>query len=174
MLHHIQIRRYQPQDVDAVYAAVMESKAELSVWMPWCHEAYSRDDTQTWVGGRAEAWQAKSEWSFVVVNSDGQLLGAGGIHRIDTRNGVAEMGYWVRTSMTRQGIATAATRLMCEWAFNEAGLHRVEILAAVENVASQRVAEKAGATYEGILKQRLLVHNRRHDCSLFAITANRT
>jgi ribosomal-protein-serine acetyltransferase len=172
MVTDIQLRRYQPDDVDAVYEAVMESKAELSPWMIWCHAGYSRQETVTWVEGRADAWERDEAWDFVIVDSSGRFVGACGIHRLDLRNGVGEIGYWVRTSATRQGIATAAVRQLCRWAVDEAGLHRLEILAAVENLASQRVAEKAGAVREGILRDRFLLPDRRHDAVLFAILKN--
>ena len=46
---------------------------------------------------------------------------------------------------------------------------RIEILAAVGNVPSQHVAEKAGAICEGILRQRLLLHGVAHDAVVFSI-----
>jgi ribosomal-protein-serine acetyltransferase len=165
----IQIRKYQSGDVDAIYDAVIESRVELSRWMPWCHAAYSREETAGWVESRPDAWENDGEWSFVIVDGDGGFLGACGIHRIDRLNGVGEVGYWVRTSATRQGIATEAVRLLCRWAFRETTLHRLEIVASIENLASQRVAEKAGATREGVLKERLMLHGRRHDGVLSAI-----
>lgn len=165
----IQLRQYRHDDIDAVYEAVMESKAELSPWMMWCHENYSRQDAGTWVEGRPDAWERNESWSFVVVEPGGKLLGTCGIHRIDSLNGVGELGYWVRSSMTGHGIATEGTRKLCEWAFTEKGLHRIEIIMSVENTASQRVAEKAGAVREGILCQRLLLDGRRHDAVMFAV-----
>ena len=71
----IQLRQYQQNDVDAIYEAVMESKAELSPWMLWCHENYSRKDAVTWVEGRPGAWERNESWSFVVVEPIGTLLG---------------------------------------------------------------------------------------------------
>jgi RimJ/RimL family protein N-acetyltransferase len=49
------------------------------------------------------------------------------------------------------------------------GLERIEILAAVGNLASQKVAEKAGGVHEAVLRQRIRLHGRREDCLLFAI-----
>ena len=51
----------------------------------------------------------------------------------------------------------------------ERELHRIEILVAVDNLGSQKVAERAGAVREGILRQRLNSPDRRHDCILFSI-----
>ena len=169
MTRDILLRQYRSDDVDAIYEAVMESKAELSPWMPWCHTDYSREDAVTWVEGRPSAWERDENWSFVIVESNGRLLGTCGIHHIDLLNAVGELGFWVRSSATRLGIATQATQQLCEWAFAEKGLQRVEIIMSMENIASQRVAEKAGAAREGVLRQRLLLNGRRHDCALFAI-----
>lgn len=169
----VQIRRYRSVDVDALYDAVMESHAELSPWMPWCHSAYSRSDTESWVNSRSAAWELNQEWSFLIVDAADRVLGACGIHRIELRNGVAELGYWVRTSATRQGVATSATRQLCEWSFRERGLHRLEILVSAENLSSQRVAQKAGGVREGVLRERILLHGRRHDCELWSILVGR-
>jgi RimJ/RimL family protein N-acetyltransferase len=168
-MNDIRIRRYLTSDVDAIYDAVIESKAELQRWMPWCHADYSREDTVQWVLGREEAWNRKDEFDFVIESGDGRLLGTCGIKRFEWMNRCAEVGYWVRTSATCQGIATDATRQLCQWAFEETDLHRLEILASIENPASIRVAQKAGAVREGILRQRLMLQGRWHDCVLSAV-----
>jgi RimJ/RimL family protein N-acetyltransferase len=169
MSNQIHIRRYRPEDVDALAEAVLESRAELSPWMPWCHPEYSRQDAVTWVDSRPQAWEQNQENSFLIVDARDRLLGTCGLHHIDLRNHLGEIGYWVRSSATRQGVATQAVRRLCQWAFEEGGFHRIEIVVSVENRASQRVAEKAGGIREGILRERLLLQGRRHDCVLFSI-----
>ncbi|MFS8084914.1 MAG: GNAT family N-acetyltransferase, partial [Acidobacteriota bacterium] len=78
-------------------------------------------------------------------------------------------GYWVRTSAAGRGIATGAARLMARFSFEQVGLHRVEIVAAVPNIASQRVAEKVGAVREGVLRNRLLIGKESQDAVLFSL-----
>ncbi|MGL5096173.1 MAG: GNAT family N-acetyltransferase, partial [Planctomycetia bacterium] len=55
------------------------------------------------------------------------------------------------------------------WAFAETNLVRLEIVAAVDNHASRRVAEKAGAVFEGIARRRLLVHGASHDAAVYSL-----
>ena len=165
----IELRKYQSSDTEPVYEAVLESRPELSPWMPWCHDRYSREDARTWVESRDRAWIQNEEWSFVISRRGDNLLGACGIHRIDSRNGVGELGYWVRTTEAGKGVATQAIRQIAQWAFGDPGLHRLEIVASVQNTASQRAAEKAGAIREGILRERLILNGVRHDAVLFAI-----
>ncbi len=169
MTAKIRIRQYEPTDVDGVCEAVRESVTELLPWMPWCHANYSRQDAITWVEGRPKAWENKEAYSFVIVDSSGRILGCCGLHHMDLRNGTAELGYWVRSSAARQGVATTAVQELQAWAFSQTDLHRLEILTAVTNTASQRVAEKSGAVREAVLRQRILLHDQRCDCMLFSL-----
>ncbi|WP_397568341.1 GNAT family N-acetyltransferase [Schlesneria sp. T3-172] len=165
----VRIRTYRPEDVEGIYSAVMASRRELSEWMPWCHETYSRQDTTGWVSSRTSAWERNVEWSFLIIDGDETVVGGCGLHRLDLKNGVAELGYWVRTESTGQGVATEATRQLCQWAFQDGGLERIEILASVDNRASQRVAEKVGGVREGVLRRRIRLGGRSHDCILYSI-----
>lgn len=82
---------------------------------------------------------------------------------------MANLGYWVRTSAAGRGIATQAARLVARFGFDQLGLHRIEILAAVDNIASQRVAEKVGAVREGVLRKRLLINSESRDAVMFSL-----
>jgi RimJ/RimL family protein N-acetyltransferase len=58
---------------------------------------------------------------------------------------------------------TAATRLVCRWAFDELHLERVEWWAGVGNTGSRRVAERLGFTIEGTCRARLMHRGERMD-----------
>ncbi len=165
----VSIRPYRNDDVDGLYQAVRQSAAELRPWMPWCHPQYARSETQAWVEGRPAAWEAKTDFSFMIESESELILGGCGLNRIELDNGTANLGYWVRTSAAGKGVATRAAELLRDWAFANLELHRLEILVAVGNVASQRVAEKLGAVREGMLLQRLVLLGERHDAILYSI-----
>jgi ribosomal-protein-alanine N-acetyltransferase len=61
----------------------------------------------------------------------------------------AHIGYWVDESFTGQGLATRAVQILTDHCFSVLQLHRVEISMRPENLASQRVAMKAGFYFEG-------------------------
>jgi RimJ/RimL family protein N-acetyltransferase len=71
----------------------------------------------------------------------GALLGNAGLAVGEP--GVGEISYWVAADARGRGAATRAVRLLVDWAW-QCGLRRVQLHARVENVGSQRVAEKAG------------------------------
>ncbi|WP_296809471.1 GNAT family protein, partial [Thiocapsa sp.] len=70
---------------------------------------------------------------------------------------LCNLGYWVRASRQREGIATHAVRTMARFGFADLGLMRIEIVVAEGNVSSAGVARKAGAFYEGSARNRLVV-----------------
>lgn len=51
------------------------------------------------------------------------------------------------------GEASLAVATLTGWAFDTLGLHRIELCHAVPNVASCRVADKAGYRHEGTLRE---------------------
>ncbi|MGZ0152373.1 GNAT family N-acetyltransferase [Kribbella sp. WER1] len=78
-------------------------------------------------------------------------------------DGTAEVGYWTVPAARGRGVAPAAVRAICRWGFAERGLQLIEWRAEVGNVASRRVAEKAGFVVEGQLRKRLVHRGERVD-----------
>ena len=163
------IRPLRIDDVPALYVAVRESLPVLCLWMPWCHPDYEIEESQTWIEKQIPAFQAGEEFTFAIVSTSDQFLGVIGLNAVDHNNRRANLGYWVRVSASARGVATTATRLVARWAFQHTDLNRLELVIAVKNTASLRVAEKAGAVREGILRSRLMLHGRAHDAAVFSI-----
>jgi ribosomal-protein-serine acetyltransferase len=162
------IRPYRIDDASLLFNAARESISELMPWMPWCHPHYSYNESQSWIETQVAAFTRREAFAFGIVSDDGSYLGGCGLNQIDQRNRRANLGYWVRSTATRRGVATAATRLLRDWGFENCDLIRLEIVIGVGNLASQRVAEKAGAIREGILRNRLVLHGQPHDAVMFS------
>jgi len=167
---HVLLRPFRDDDASGLYEAVRESMAEVSPWLSWCHQDYSIQESRQFISSRAQAADSDEWYSFgVFERGTGKLLGGVGLNFINRVHQIGNLGYWVRTTAAGRGIATQAARLMARFAFEKVGLHRVEIVAAVPNIASQRVAEKTGAVREGILRNRLLIRGVSHDAMLFSL-----
>lgn len=166
----ITLRPYQTSDVEPLYQAARESIPEVSVWMPWCHPDYTIEESKEFIEKLPEQWEKGTGYGFAITDTDtGLYLGGCGIGRIQPDWGGANLGYWVRTSHTKKGVATAVTLLLARFAFNELKLNRVEIIVAIDNIASLRVAEKAGAVKEGVLRNGLTINGRPHDAVMFSL-----
>jgi len=168
----IRIRPSAVTDAASIVAAVRASAVEIAPWMPWAHEGYSLEDSRTWLDLCADGWAAGSQYSFVAVDTTtGEFLGDCSLSQINRVHGFANLGYWVRSSATGQGLASALAERVARFGVEALKLNRIEILTAVENRASQRVAEKIGATREGVLRSRLVVRAEVWDAVIFSITA---
>lgn len=168
----ILIRPYKTEDIPAMFEAVRESIAEISVWLEWCHVDYKIEEAESFIKSRPEAWEKAEEYSFAIFDAETKrFLGGVGLNLINRKFQLCNLGYWIRTSATGRSIASKATRLAARFALTEVGLNRVEVVASVENIPSQRAAEKAGAVREGILRKALPLHGRIHDCVMFSLIA---
>ena len=161
---------YDIKHAEQLTTAARESVAEVSPWLPWCHTDFTIEESKNWIELCTKTWDEGSAYEFVITSSrDGSYLGGCGLNQIRPIDKVANLGYWVRSSRVKHGIATAPTSLLADFGFKELKFNRIEILAAIENKASQRVATKAGALREGILRNRLLLHGAVRDAVIFSL-----
>jgi ribosomal-protein-serine acetyltransferase len=166
----IGIRPYQSDDAPLLYEAAAESIADIYPWMPWCHPGYTLEESEKWIETCMADWQAKRAFDFAVYDQDtNKFLGVVSINQLHPFHQFANLGYWVRSSCAGHAIAVTATRLCACFGFEELHLKRIEIVAAVGNRRSQRVAEKAGATREGILRKRLKIGEVWHDAVMYSL-----
>jgi len=166
----ILIRPHAAGDVEPMYAAVVESMATVGRWMSWCSADYSLRDAMTFYERCAKAWDTEGDREFGIFDvASGEMLGCVGINQINRLNRFANMGYWVRASRERRGIASTAARLAAGYAFAALGLARIEIVVLPDNLASRRVAEKIGARFECVARNRLRFGNEAHDAAMYSL-----
>jgi ribosomal-protein-alanine N-acetyltransferase len=111
-------------------------------------------------------------WRWAIVDN-GRI--AGMIAVADVIRGavqLANVGYWVDRAHNGRGLATAAVADVIEFAFGEAGLHRLEAGTLVDNHASQRVLEKNGFERYGLARKLLKINGEWRDHVLFERIAN--
>lgn len=98
-----------------------------------------------------------------------RLLASLHIKETNWRALTSEVGYWVSPWARGRGIAAEATRAAGEWLLIAEGFERLELRAAAGNVASQRVADRAGFTREGVLRNAGITHSGRVDLVVFSM-----
>ena len=166
----VAIRRFVATDLGPFYAAIDESRAELGAWMAWMHDAYTIADTRDWLEKRDAEWDERKDYSTLVVDAaSGEVLGASGLNQVNHEHRIANLGYWVRASRARQGVASAAARLCARWGFATLGFGRAEIVVMRGNHASRRAAEKAGAQFEGYARNRLYLRAAWHEAAMYSL-----
>ena len=140
------------RDLPAIERAA--SDAEILEWF----DLQTRSPAD-YLAAKREAWAKGTGASFAIRGATRPdiFLGQVFIERDD--DGRGSVGYWLLEDGRGKGRATRAVRLMASWALPEMRLGRLQLHTDPENVASQRVAERAGFTREAVLR----AYNGRRD-----------
>ncbi|HJV51122.1 MAG TPA: GNAT family protein [Noviherbaspirillum sp.] len=166
----IVVRPFVTEDAQSFFAAVRESVESLSYWFPWCYPGYSQADAESWIRYCLQSWESNAEFPMGIFDAaTGDCLGGTGINHLSRAYNFGNLGYWVCESRRANGIASAAARFATDIAFTELKLTRLEIFVLPHNVSSQHVAEKLGATREGIARNRLLFQGRPSDAIAYSL-----
>lgn len=160
----LELRLPKPSDAEGMVAAIQASIPELSPWLPFAKKDYGLDSAMGWIQGRFG-----DRYRRLMFEPGGKVVGAVAINNLDDLNRRGNLGYWVRTGFTGRGYATYAAAEMARFGIEEAELERIEILMGLDNEASRKVAERIGASLEGVARGRLRLHGIQHDCHQFSI-----
>jgi RimJ/RimL family protein N-acetyltransferase len=143
-------------DGAAVFEAVKESISELRRFvasLPWAAAEPSLESSEVFCRTGEANFLLRKDFPFLAFEkSTDRLVVSTGLHRTDWQTPKAEVGYWCRTSATGNGFVTEAVTAVAQYAFDHLKMVRLEIITDEENAASRRVAQRAGFTLEGVLR----------------------
>ena len=166
----LRLRPWQTQDASDLFDTVRSSVVSVGRWLPWCHADYSLDDANAWIRHCQDGWSQGEHFAFSIVDRmTGELLGGAGLNQRNRLHCSANLGYWVRQSRHGEGIAARAAALVARFGFEQLGLIRIEIIVLPDNHPSRRVAEKTGAQFEAIARQRLWANGRANDAAVYGL-----
>lgn len=156
----ITLRRSSYRDIDAMVAMCRDPEAVRWTSVP---DPYDRANAEWFLTFIADHWAAGTGALFGVYDASDTYCGSMDLRLSSADPDAADVGYLMAPGMRDKGYATAALRAMCEWSFSAFGLARIEWRAQVGNLASRRVAEKAGFTVEGVQRAALAHRGARKD-----------
>jgi ribosomal-protein-alanine N-acetyltransferase len=169
------IRPPQAADLPALVEARLRNRAFLAEWEP------SREESFFTPAGQARelalddaAWRTATGFPFTVLDAGAGDRLIGRVALANVVRGVwqnATLGYWISEDAGGRGHATAAVGLVLRFAFEVAGLHRVQPAIMPRNVRSRRVVEKCGFRHEGVALRYLRINGVWEDHDMYAMTA---
>ena len=149
------LRPPQLGDEAPINQAINNSLPELQRWMPWAQDS-TMAPTVNFVKDAIEQWASESQGDFplVIIHKETQkIIGASGFNnKSKVEVPMYEIGYWLETKYTGQGLCSEAIKALTKFAFETFLANRVQIVTQVGNVASRKVAEKCGYKLEATLK----------------------
>ncbi len=146
------LRSYMPGDGPLLAEAVNVSYEHLRHFMPWAKPYTAESEAEQTVRRWRGEYLLASNFTLGIFAPDGkQLLGSSGFHlrEGELSNRAAEIGMWIRADAAGQGLGTRVLRAILTWGFSDWPWERLTWRCLEQNIASRRVAEKAGMQFEG-------------------------
>jgi ribosomal-protein-alanine N-acetyltransferase len=168
------IRPTEPSDAREQLGLRLANRDHTGPWDPLRDESF-----YTEAGQRLEldldqrSWAAGNAYAFAVLDIEGRdrIIGRAALSNVvrgPWQN--ATLGYWIDKDAGGRGHATRAVRLALQFAFEHAGLHRVQPAIIPRNIRSVRVAEKVGFRLEGRALRYLKINGVWEDHDVYALT----
>ena len=163
----LDLRPYGPGDESRVCAILAAGQPEA---LPPGAPA-DPTDVAAWLADDVQRLQREGFGLHLMLldRSADAIVGSIGLFHADWEVRSAEIGYGVRSDERSKGYATEALSAVVRWALSEGGIQRAWLTANTDNVASVRVAEKAGFRREGTLRRAGLEDDGLHDLALFSL-----
>lgn len=96
-----------------------------------------------------QGFRQKTRYVFaIILQSQEILVGEAGLH-LDSRQPMAQLGYWIGEPFWNQGIATEAVQAVLQFAINKLNLETIFATCDEDNIASIKVLEKCGMKRKG-------------------------
>ena len=148
-------------------------RASVTKYLLW-NEHESEQQTYDFLSYVSDEYRRGNyfDWAVTLTES-GKMVGTCGYTSFDFEHDRVEIGYVINPDFWGQGIATEAVSALTEFAFKELNANRAEIHFIEGNNASLRVAEKCGMTFEGYLKQYMLIKGEYKNIGFAAVTKDR-
>jgi RimJ/RimL family protein N-acetyltransferase len=164
------LRPWRESDIPALVAACQDREIGRWTSVPY---AYGESDARAFMLARFDAILASTAAPFAIVSAadPAELLGSISLMRLVWRHARGEVGYWLARPARGSGHATRAVLAICRWGFEALGLERIDLLASVENIPSQRVAERCGFTRDAVLRSYMRGKEGWQDMFAFGLLA---
>jgi ribosomal-protein-alanine N-acetyltransferase len=161
------LRALEESDAEALFAGA--SNPNVTRFTLW--EAHrSRDDTLTFLRTYVPEHyrQGVPDPMGIVLQENGPVVGCVGCHWASEKNRAMEFGYWIAEPYWGKGLVVEAARLLIDHVFRSYEVERVQAHCFAANMASYRVLEKLGLSFEGTHRSALFHRDRFWDLKMFA------
>ena len=163
------IRTVRPEDAEELAALYSANREFLAPYEPVRPDDFFTADGQR---KRLERQIADGTHPFAILD-DGAIAGTINVfHIVRESLQSCTIGYWIDHARNGRGLATGAVEDVVAYAFGELALHRVEAATLLDNVASQRVLEKAAFDRIGVARRFLRINGEWRDFVLFQRVAD--
>lgn len=164
------LRSYEHDDIDRMLPLIAAREvAATTLRIP---HPYHREDAEKSLAAMEEDFAKGRVHAFAILETASGDFCGGIRMQVEPDHERAEVGYWFGVPYWGRGYATEAVRAVVDYGFHTLHLNRIYATVFSGNVASRRVAEKAGMTFEGCLRQHAKKWGVFQDVEFFSVLAS--
>ena len=162
----ISLEIVMPVDAKVIFQLVDDNRVYLGEYLSWVANTRQEEDTVNFVKKSLDRTKEMTGIDYKILK-DNAVIGIVGLFETNRDTRTFEIGYWIGEKHGRKGIISKTVPAVEEIGFGCFGARKIEIRCAVENIASNRVAQKAGYQLEGTLRNCGLIGTRFLDYNVY-------
>ncbi len=132
-----------------IFHTINTQREYLGKWLPFVEFTQKAEDSKAFVENTINLPENEFEYVFT-IRYENKFAGLIGFKSTDKQNKKTEIGYWLSENFQRKGIITQSVKELCDWAFSELNITRIQIKCATGNERSKAVPKRLGFKLEGI------------------------
>jgi ribosomal-protein-serine acetyltransferase len=148
----IKLTQLEQSDAKDIFETIDSQREYLGRWLPFVALTREISDSKQFVDSVVNAPEGRAEYVFAIKKNN-QFVGLIGFKDTDRLNRKTEIGYWLSEKFQKHGIVTKSVEKLCEFAFEEMGINRIQIKCAVGNKLSSNIPKRLGFKLEGVERQ---------------------
>ncbi len=162
----LRLRPFKDSDAKALVDACNDPT--IHYYLPHFPQPYTINDAHDFLERAAGSWQdGRAQWAITDIDTD-DYLGSIGVPRTQPGFASCELGYLMAPWARNRGLASEAVASVTDFVFTY-GIARCELHIALPNIASQRVALRAGYWRDGQLRSGIALRDgRRHERIIYS------
>jgi len=144
---HILLKQVELSDAEDIFETIDTQRSYLGKWLPFVAVSLNIENTVFFITKMLE--DTHKNYVFV-IHYDGVFAGLIGLKGNDKQNKRTEIGYWLSESYQKKGIVTQSVKSLCQFAFEELEMNRIQIRCSVGNLPSKKIPQNLGFVLEGV------------------------
>lgn len=153
----VRLEPMSPEHIDGLWEA---GKFE-QIWSYMSIVMNTPEDTRSFVEQALQNQREGTELPFVIISLEtGRIIGSTRFLGISRKDRGLEIGFtWLTPSVWKTAVNTECKWLLLRYCFEELGCIRVQLKTDSRNLNSQRAIKRIGGTYEGVLRNHMVMRD---------------
>ena len=146
---NIVLKQLELTDTPDIFNTIDTQREHLGPWLPFVETTKQLSDTHAFVESVVNSPKDRLEYTFT-IRVNGRMAGLIGFKATDRANKKTEIGYWLSRDFLGRGIMSRSVSTLCDFAFRELDMNRIQIKCALANTPSRNIPQRLGFRLEGI------------------------